>query len=277
MDGCEMRKSERRMKGGVLAACVRVGAIVFVMAAVAAVAGGDARAQGSAPAPSGSGRTIWDGIYTQAQSERGRTIFVASCGRCHNDELAGSERGPALRDDAFWQRWDNDSFDKLFTKVRDTMPLQGVESLSDEQKVEALAYVLSKNGAPAGPKDLTSDLPALEGITIVRQGGAPGGVANFNLVSVVGCLAAGTDGAWSVTQASNPATTREESADAAALSRAAAVAPGTLTFHLLSVLPAHRSEAQVGQRVEARGLLYRSPTESLLNLTALKTVAPRCQ
>jgi len=157
------------------------------------------------------------------------------------------------------------------------MPQQGVESLSDDQKVEALAYVLAKNGAPAGAKDLTVDLPVLEGITIVRQGGAPGGVANFNLVSVVGCLAAGSNGAWSLTQASNPTATRDEAVDAAAATRAAAVAPGTLTFQLVSVLPAHRTEAQAGQRVEVRGLLYRSPSESLLNLTSLKTVAPRCQ
>ena len=271
--GSTMRKLERRLTAGVLANCLGGATAVFALAVLVLVAGGDVRAQG----PSASGKTIWDGIYTQGQSERGRTIFVASCGRCHNDELAGSERGPALRDDAFWQRWDNDSFDKLFTKVRDTMPQQGVDSLSDTQKADALAYVLAKNGAPAGPKELGIELPDLEVITIVRKGGGTGGVANFNLVSVVGCLSAGANGSWSLTQASNPTTTREEAVDAAAAKRAAGVAPGNQTFQLVSVLPAHRSETQVGQRVEARGLLYKSPTESLLNLTGIKTVAPSCQ
>jgi cytochrome c5 len=272
--GTTMLKLEQRMTTGVLMNCVRGGAVLCLTAAVLS-AGGDARAQGSAPAS--SARTIWDGIYTQPQSERGRTIFVASCGRCHNDELAGSERGPALRDDAFWQRWDNDSFDKLFTKVRDTMPQQGVDSLSDEQKADALAYILAKNGAPAGPKELGIELPELESISIVRKGGGAGGVSNFNLVQVVGCLSAGANGTWSLTQASNPATTREEAVDAAAASRAKAVPPGSLTFQLVSVLPAHRSEIQAGQRVEARGLLYRSATENLINLTGIKTVAPSCQ
>ena len=273
--GSTMRKLERHMTVGLLANCVRVGAAVFALAVMVMGAGGAVRAQGSAPTT--AGRTIWDGIYTQAQSERGRTTFVASCGRCHNDELAGSERGPALRGDGFWQRWDNDSFDKLFTKVRDTMPQQAVESLSDDKKADALAYVLAKNGAPAGPKELGIDVPELEGITIVRQGGGTGGVANFNLVSVVGCLSAGANGSWSLTQASNPTTTREEAVDAAAAKRAAGVAPGNQTFQLVSVLPAHRSETQVGQRVEARGLIYKSPTENLLNLTGIKAVAPSCQ
>ena len=271
--GSTMRKLERRMTAGVLASCAGGGAAVFALAVLVLSAGSDVRAQG----PSASAKTIWDGIYTQAQSERGRTTFVASCGRCHNNELAGSERGPALSGDGFWQRWDNDSFDKLFTKVRDTMPQQAVESLSDDKKADALAYVLAKNGAPAGPKELGIEIPELEGITIVRKGGGPGGVANFNLVQVVGCLSAGANDTWSLTQASNPTTTREETIDAAAVSRAAGVAPGNQTFQLVSVLPSHRSESKVGQRVEARGLLYKSPTESLLNLTALKTVAPSCQ
>ena len=134
--GSTMRKLERRMGAGVLANCLGGATAVFALAVLVLSASIDVGAQ----SPSSSAKTIWDGIYTQGQSERGRTIFVASCGRCHNDELAGSERGPALRDDAFWQRWDNDSFDKLFTKVRDTMPQQGVDSLSDTQWVRTFTH-----------------------------------------------------------------------------------------------------------------------------------------
>ena len=74
------------MTADVLASCVRGGTAVFVLAVAVLGAGGDARAQ----AP---GRTIWDGIYTQGQSERGRTIFVASCGRCHNGMYSMSTGG----------------------------------------------------------------------------------------------------------------------------------------------------------------------------------------
>src|SRR5262245_58593439 len=201
-------KSERRATKGAVSMCVRGAVAVFAAVAAVVAAGGGVHAQGSAPAK--APRTIWDGIYTRAQSERGQGIFVAGCGRCHNNELTGSLNGPGLKGDAFWQRWDNDSFDKLFAKVRDTMPQDRPDSLSDEQKADALAYVLAKNGAPAGPREFTTELPELESITIVRQGGGPGGVANFNLVSVVGCLAAGANNTWSVTQASEPATTRDE-------------------------------------------------------------------
>ena len=70
----------------------------------------------------GGGKKIWDGVYTEAQATRGKPAFETSCGRCHNNELVGSERGPALKGDGFFSHWENDTLDKLFTKIRDTMP-----------------------------------------------------------------------------------------------------------------------------------------------------------
>ena len=40
---------------------------------------------GQAPAA----RTIWDGVYTEAQAARGEKAYKAACGYCHKDNLAG--------------------------------------------------------------------------------------------------------------------------------------------------------------------------------------------
>ena len=32
-----------------------------------------------------SERTVWDGVYTEDQAERGRNAYLASCARCHGD------------------------------------------------------------------------------------------------------------------------------------------------------------------------------------------------
>ena len=171
-------------------------------------------------AQEGVGRKIWDGIYTEAQAARGKPAFETSCGRCHNNELVGSERAPALKGDGFFSHWENDTLDKLFTKIRDTMPAGGIESVTDAGKLDILAFVLSKNGAPAGKEELSLELPALEAITIVRQGGVPEGVSNFNLVQLVGCLAPAGDKAWKLTNASEPVVTKEETSTPAALAKA---------------------------------------------------------
>ena len=50
------------------------------------------------PAP----RTIWQGVYTEAQAARGEKAYKLACGYCHKDNLAGgffddgNGRAPAL-------------------------------------------------------------------------------------------------------------------------------------------------------------------------------------
>jgi cytochrome c5 len=227
-------------------------------------------------AQEGGGRKIWDGIYTEAQAARGKPAFETSCGRCHNNELVGSERAPALKGDGFFSHWENDTLDKLFTKIRDTMPAGGIESVTDAGKLDILAFVLSKNGAPAGKEELSLELPALEAITIVRQGGVPEGVSNFNLVQLVGCLAPAGDKAWKLTNASDPVVTKEETSTPAALAKAGGQALGKLNFDLISVIPAYQADGHAGQKVEARGLIFRSNSDAAINLTSLQSVGASC-
>ena len=222
------------------------------------------------------GRKIWDGVYTPAQAARGKPAFEESCGRCHNNELVGSERGPALKGDGFIAHWENDSLDRLFTKIRDTMPQQNIESVTDAGKLDILAYVLSKNGATAGSEELPLDNAKLETIAIVRRGGAAGGVSNFSLVRVVGCLALSPNGqGWMLTKASAPAVTKDEVAPVLPQT-ATEPALGPLQFELASVVSAYQAPSHEKQKVEARGLLYRSETENVINLTSLQPTGQAC-
>ena len=56
---------------------------VYLVAAIPAVGG----AQG----PGGSARTVWDGAYSDAQADRGRTQYAGHCAECHGGELQGRE------------------------------------------------------------------------------------------------------------------------------------------------------------------------------------------
>jgi len=117
----------------------------------------------------GADKKIWDGVYTSAQAARGKEPFERSCARCHNVELAGSQRGPALKGNVFWSKYDNEPLSSLFMFIRDTMPQDGPSLLSDEIKADVLAYIMSMNGMPAGNLELKGDLRALEDIKIARK------------------------------------------------------------------------------------------------------------
>ena len=230
-------------------------ALIFV----AAVAGAAAQAPKA---------RIWQGVYTSAQAERGKATFLTVCIRCHGADLAGNT-APALKGEQFQKDWGGGSVARLFEKIRDTMPPQfGIGVLDDTQKIEIVAFILQTNGYPAGTADLTvgNDLAAIQ---IVPEGEAAK-VTNFALVQTVGCLARDGD-AWVLTRSSEPSITAENAPPAAALQSAAVAPLGSGRMVLLSAAQFDPA-SQVGRKVEARGLIYIDPAESLLTLTSLKAV-----
>ena len=98
---------------------------------------------------------------------------------------------------------------------------------------------------------------------------------NFTLVQVFGCLSQGTNNAWVLTNTTEPVVTRQESPTAAVLKDAQNKPLGNQTFQLVSVA-SFKPETHKGHKMEARGLLYRDPTDARLNLTSLSMVGGSC-
>ena len=73
-----------------------------------------------------------------------------------------------------------------------------------------------------------------------------------------------------------PLSTREDSPSPQALQSAASRPLGTRTFRLLSVVP-FSPASHVGQKMEARGLVYTDPADSKITLTSLKPTGETCQ
>lgn len=209
---------------------------------------------------------IWQGVYSTAQAERGKTVYLNACIRCHGADLAGTT-APALKGDRFFDTWGGDSVSRLFEKIRDTMPPNFGTILDDAAKLDIVAFILQTNGYPAG-KDLPSG-NALASIQILRRGEQPK-VQNFALVQAVGCLSR-NDNQWVLRNSSNPVATTEGAPDDAALAAAASMPLGGGTFVLLSAAPFNPG-ANEGRKVEARGLIYQEPGDALLTVTSLKSV-----
>ena len=226
-----------------------------------------------APNTADASDRIWDGVFTQAQAERGKASFDKECSNCHNQDLNGSARAPGLRGDRFLGNWMNGSVNALYSKIRFSMPATYPETVADAVKLDILTYLLQVNGFPAGPAELKMDANELEGIQMVKKGARE--VPNFALVHVVGCLEPGPKNTWMLTKTSEPAVTREDAPTPAELQEAAAQPLGAQTFVLVSVGP-FLPESHRGEKVEARGLLYRDPAENRLNLTALQKIAAGC-
>ena len=216
-----------------------------------------------APAP-----PIWQGVYSAAQAERGKTVYLNACIRCHGADLAGTT-APSLKGDRFMDEWGGESVGRLFERIRDTMPPNFGTILTDASKLDIVAFILQGNGYPAAARDLTaaSDLGSIQ---ILRQG-QQAKVQNFSLVQLVGCLARGTNDRWVLRNSSTPLATTDNTPSAAALAAAGAAPLGTASFVLLSAAPFDPGGNE-GRKVEARGLIYQDPADSLVTLTSLTSV-----
>ena len=151
-------------------ALVRICAATAGAAFIAATAG----AAFIAATAGGQTRTAWDGVYTQAQAERGREQYRAICGYCHRDDLSGggSEAGaPALRGPFFLNQWRDRPLVDLFVTIGTTMPQQNPDSLRAQVVVDVVSYLLQQNGVPAGENELPPRLGPLRGILLGRPPG----------------------------------------------------------------------------------------------------------
>jgi cytochrome c553 len=220
-------------------------------------------------------RGVWDGIFTTGQADRGQTAAAQGrCTGCHGTELGGTDRAPALKGPAFLANWEDGSVNRLFAKIRDTMPPSNTDQLAAATKLDVVAFILRENGFPAGSVELPSGGDALDTIQIVKKA-VDAGAPNFALVEVVGCLSGDASSGWTLTNAAEPVVTRDEVASATALRSAESKALGNQTLHLVSV-NSLKMDALKGHKIEARGLLYREPAYSDLNVTSLQPVASAC-
>ena len=121
-------------------------------------------ANGSGTASAAQGKTQWDGVYTDAQAKRGSATYEKSCSSCHGAALEGKDEAPSLTGGEFGAAWNELSLNDLFERMRKSMPKGAPGSLQPEQYADVLAFVLQKNGAPAGSAELPKEAPGLTAI-----------------------------------------------------------------------------------------------------------------
>jgi S-disulfanyl-L-cysteine oxidoreductase SoxD len=107
--------------------------------------------------------SVWDGVYTAAQADRGKALFSTQCSACHGDSLEG-KNGPSLAAASFRTDFDGLMVDDLFEYVQKSMPRGNAGSLSREQTRDLVAFLLTSNGFPAGKNDLPADSDSLKKI-----------------------------------------------------------------------------------------------------------------
>jgi mono/diheme cytochrome c family protein len=218
--------------------------------------------------------TVLGGVYTAAQAARGEAAFGGNCAKCHE---GADVDGPPLNGDPFIDRWREDNLDALFDFMKTQMPRDDPGKLAAGAYVDILAYLLSRNSFPAGGQELTA---GTLGNTLLVGKDGPRPLPTNALVQVVGCLTPGPSSTWTLTNASEPARTRNADKIAAEELTASASGPtGTQTFGLqnLADLGANfNTDANKGHRVLAKGVLLRRSAGDRVNVISIGSAASGC-
>ena len=242
------------------------GSIALLLFAPAAAT----RAQAPAPA------TVWAGVYTTEQAERGKAAYEANCSSCHGPYLEGfrtTGSAKALAREPFMDRWDGGTLDELYDFIRTNMPKNVPDKVSDDVKLDILAYILQANEFPAGSSKVTAS--SLEGVRIQSKGGVTT-PKNGMTVHAIGCVTQ-DGGKWMLTRATEPVRTRTDALSTGAELTANAAKSGNSTVELVDAFP--EPVEQKGQKVEVKGLFVagQAGQPAGINLLALQKLADSCQ
>jgi mono/diheme cytochrome c family protein len=116
--------------------------------------------------------SVWDGVFTEAQAARGGAAYEGACGSCHGRRLNGApddpdqRSAPPLARARFLRVWEGRSLATLFEYTRATMPEDNPSSLTEQEYVDVVAYMLSVGGMAAGDDELQLDPPVLARVLI---------------------------------------------------------------------------------------------------------------
>ena len=112
------------------------------------------------------GKSVNDGIFTEAQAKRGDALYKEQCATCHGDNLEGSGPMPALAGKDFLASWQGKTVGDLFDKTATTMPATAPGSLTPAQSADIVAYMLASSRYKTGAMELESKTDALQQIKI---------------------------------------------------------------------------------------------------------------
>lgn len=95
-------------------------------------------------------------LYTEAQAEEGAKVWTATCVGCHETKDVTSAD--------FRTKWVGRSLFEMFEQIRTTMPDDGPGSLTRDQYLHSVVYILKLNGLPAGDTPLVADSAAMSAV-----------------------------------------------------------------------------------------------------------------
>jgi mono/diheme cytochrome c family protein len=116
----------------------------------------------------GQATTQWNGVYTDAQAERGAGQYAQHCAVCHGAALEGNGETPPLTGE-FIPDWAGTTLADIYDKITVTMPLNAPGTLRPQTAADILAFILKKNDFPSSSRELSASEGTLKTIAFTAS------------------------------------------------------------------------------------------------------------
>jgi cytochrome c len=135
----------------------RAGCVLFALLLLT-TAPSETNAQAASDA---SAKSIWSGVYTEAQATRGEQVVQRNCASCHlSTEWSHS---------SFLDNRVNQPVRELHAFISAAMPLDAPGKLTSQEYSDIVAYMLKLSRVPAGSTELPNQGDSLRRIQITRR------------------------------------------------------------------------------------------------------------
>jgi mono/diheme cytochrome c family protein len=101
-------------------------------------------------------RSVLSGIYSEEQAVHGQALYYQHCLQCHGEMMNGVDQAPPLAGPQFSGIWSGETLWSLVERIG-TMPPDKPGTLTDQESVNILVYMLWFNGFPIGKTSLATD------------------------------------------------------------------------------------------------------------------------
>jgi mono/diheme cytochrome c family protein len=147
---------------------------LFVSVAAAGLmflAGADAVRTAGAQSPR-SGRqpfpTVWSGVYSKTEAERGKQAYTQLCSRCHGTEMKGGLTAPGIIGVKFFDRWHDLRLADVVAYIQAAMPREHEFYVPADSARAIVGLMLQESGVPPGREPMAADVKIQREILITR-------------------------------------------------------------------------------------------------------------
>ncbi len=214
--------------------------------------------------------TVLDGVYNNAQAQRGARTYNNICADCHE---GGEPDAAPLFDEDFVDRWRDVPLDFLYGFISTNMPGDDAGNLTEAVYVDTVAFLLKENGYPAGTANLAAT--DMGNILLVGKAGPQPLPAN-TLVRVTGCLKVEGESAQLTNGAPIARVRTADETTPAEIALSMNEAAGD-AIYTLNKGAEFNASALAGQKVQAKGVLTKQETgAATINLLSLTATGASC-